>query len=211
MSDVKKYFNFSRKEAFIDEKDIQLAYIYLEDKINFDKSFRIMSLGSGLCHVEKLIALKYTNVKITCVDFIEEKIQMKEYKNLEYIKMDLREFRSLDFADEYDLIYSFSVLQYLSNIDIINLNNELLKLITDNGTIYHFDIPDKRKKYLSRMDKIINQHKTIYNIFNKNLDFKDSYSHWVSFKPFKNIENANVLITYPSFHYDRFEVKINRN
>lgn len=210
MNNIQRYFNISDREAFIDEKDIKLVYMYLEDKINFNRYSRIMSLGSGFCDVEKIIALNYPNIKITCIDFVEKEIKIENYNNIEYLNIDLRKFKATQFIDKYDLTYSFSVLQYLNNDEIINLNNELLSVLNKYGTIYHFDIPDKRKKYLSRINKIINEKRNILNIFKNDLDFKDSYSNWVSLKPFKNIENSDTIIRYPSFSYDRFEVKINR-
>lgn len=210
MTSVKEYFNRCDKQAFVDEKDIDLIHIYLNNKINFKQNTKIMSLGSGLCDLEKKLARDNPNSKFMCVDFIDRNLNLDEFNNIAVKELDLRKFNSIDFKESYDLIYSFSVLQYLSDDEIIKLNKELLKLINDDGIIYHFDIPDRRKKYISRFNKKINLDGNIFNITNKKMDFKDKYSRWISMGLFKDIRNADATIIYPSFRFDRFEVKINK-
>lgn len=161
---IENYFNTADENSFMDKQDINLAYLYMKERIDFNNHFNILSLGAGLCSIEEKIATDYPSIEITCIDFID---YTRKIKKVKFIKMDLRELYAIFFNSKYDLIFSFSVLQYFSNNEIIRMNKELLKLLTEKGIIYHMDIPDKRKKYISRLNKIINDKKNILSICRK--------------------------------------------
>ncbi|MDE4543212.1 class I SAM-dependent methyltransferase [Thermoanaerobacterium sp. R66] len=209
---VECYFNNTENENFIDEFDVKMVYYYITSKINFKLNSNVLSLGCGNLEFEKELSKNRPDLKIYGVDFIDKLKYFKGcFKNIYVVKKNILEIDNNSFENKFDVVYSFSVLQYLSDLDILNLNRQLLKLINDDGLIYHFDIPDKRKKYISRYNNIINSGKTVFSIFNGREDFNDLFSRWIDIRIFKKIKNASISIIYPSFKYDRFEVKIEKN
>jgi len=43
----------------------------------------------------------------------------------------------------YDVVFSFSVLQYIAPSDVVNLQNRLAFLVREGGVIVHCSIPDE--------------------------------------------------------------------
>jgi len=49
----------------------------------------------------------------------------------------------ISFEEKFDLIYSFSVVQYFDYQAFNNLSNNLYKYLNKGGVIVHMSIPDK--------------------------------------------------------------------
>jgi len=88
---------------------------------------------------------RFNDAKVIGVDFSEDAIQKakRSYPNNEwYVENPLL---GLHFKDNtFDLIYSYSFLQYFSPTTYKVLMKELRRVLRPNGRILHIDVPHKR-------------------------------------------------------------------
>ena len=206
---VSNYFN-QEKCLAVDNLsifEIKGICLHVQSLMNFDK-LDVISLGCGDGKMEEIL-LKYATPKsLTCIDFSERNLSLakKRLPNYEFIQMDLRNFsiQALPKTPKfYDLIYSISLAQYLTEDEIKNLHCKLFDVLKYGGEIFHFNVPDKRRKFLYRLNNAIIMENIKYLLPSQ--DFIDEFSNWCDRKFFRSKGYKTNFFT-PSYHWERFDV-----
>ena len=127
-------------------------------------------------------------------------------KYAELICCDLRnEYEKI--TGTYDVIYSISVAQYLSEDELKSLNNHLLGLLSNKGVITHYNVPDRRRRFLYRINNAIVLENFKY--CSSSYDFIDRYSRWCRRSEFLHPNAITNFIT-PSIDWERFDAVIKK-
>lgn len=170
----------------------------------------ILVLGCGNGNLERLLLDSFKVNSITLMDasktFIE--IAQKRCVEAKVLCADLLTFDLDVFDKKYDIIYSFDVMQYVPVKHIIDVQNRLLKCLTDTGAIYHFGVPEKKRKWLFRIERWLTTG-NFWQLFHTN-DFVDKFSHWLMKKDFYS-DGYSISFVSPSFRFERFDVQIKKN
>ena len=114
---------------------------YIESYIR-NKDLNLLSIGCGDMSIERALYANNSNLMITGIDVLP----LTHIDNVRYICADALTFNYGKLGAKFDLIYSFSFCQYITETQINNLNKLLVPLLVNNGHLIHFAIPDKRKK-----------------------------------------------------------------
>ena len=155
--------------------------IYILQKINPPKGSVILDVGCGDGLVTKEIKILRPDLKIYGLE-VADNLSKLAKKNNPGITMFSGFITDIDFRKlKFDIIYSFSVMQYIKEEDL-KLNNEILfKALKQNGKIYHLSIPNIRMyfafilvDYLNRFGFLSYILSPISYVLNK-VKFKNTY------------------------------------
>ena len=91
----------------------------LVDALPFDEkqSFRVIDLGCGTGNIGKLIADRFPNAKIVCVDFSEEMLKSAAAKIGERATYVQADFNNFEFDGKFDAVVSSLALHHLETDD----------------------------------------------------------------------------------------------
>lgn len=129
---------------------------------NSSKSIKMLSLGSGACSHELILAELNPHWEILCVDFsnkrIEEAKKNAQDKNLQNIHFIAENVYTCDLPDEYyDLVFFHHSLHHFKDMKSFIPDNVASKLIKDGKLIIHEFVGPNRLQYHKRQLKAINQ------------------------------------------------------
>lgn len=209
---VKQYFENSNccsiETSELD--DIEAITRYIKNNISFLETSNILVLGCGDGSKERSIFIKSNSVNIYLNDFSRTLIKQAQINNPNAVCIcsDISDISEKVGDKKFDLIYSYSVLQYFKKRDIKKINVSLFSMLNPNGQIIHLNVPDKRRKIIYRLNKAIVM-KNIKYIFPGN-DFTDEFSYWVSPRSFEKIKKSTITFVTPSYDWERYNVIIKR-
>ena len=112
-------------------------------------SFRVIDLGCGTGNLGKMIADKFPNAEIVCVDFSEDMLKSAKEKiggRAEYI---LGDFNSFEFDGKFDAVVSSLALHHLeTDADKSNFYLKMYDAMNENAVHLNFE------NVLSENDKV---------------------------------------------------------
>lgn len=155
---LKKFFNGSNenllRNSIKNVVDEHLTHYELRigEILNNNKVKRILDVGCGEGKVLSSFAKRYPEIEFIGIDISSQNIKTakKDFslENTSYYNLNIIDgFQGLG---KFDLIFSFSLIQYFDHISSINLSKSLQFILNPNGFIVHMSIPDirYRKKHL---------------------------------------------------------------
>ncbi len=148
-STVKEHFESEAHE--FDSIIVKLIPYYdqminaLIDAIQFDtlESIRIIDLGCGTGTIAKLLADKFPNSKIVCLDIASKMIEIAKYKlcdhkNTEFIVGD---FSKIDFKEKFDVVVSSLALHHIeSDEEKKEFYTRIFKILNNSGQFINADV-----------------------------------------------------------------------
>ena len=209
MSDLENYFNREDCPAVdnLSESEVKGICLHVGSRIKLD-GLKILSLGCGDGKMEETLLEKARPKSLTCVDLSERNLQIarRRLPDVEFIQADLRKFSTARFG-RYDLILAISVAQYLTADELKNLHEKLFELLEAGGEIFYFNVPDRRRRFLYRLNGAIVMEDWRYLLPSR--DFVDEFSHWHDRKSFR-AEGFTTKFFTPSYHWERFDALLSR-
>ena len=119
---------------------------------------KILDLGCGEGKILKEFASRYPNKEFVGVDLSSSNINLAKEKfqteNIKYFVADAS--ISLDNLGEFDLIYSFSLIQYFDTRVCQDLANNISSILRTNGVLVHMSIPDDIHYFRSLVPEKLN-------------------------------------------------------
>jgi len=212
LSDVVKYFErpdcpsiYSVSEC---EYHIKLWYMRWMNIDFTDKD--VLAVGCGDGCLERLILDSFRVKSLTLLDASKTCVENAKSNcpEADVMYQDLITQEPIPTEKTFDIIYSFDVMQYIPADSIIHVQKKLLDRLNDYGEIYHFGVPEKKRRWMIRLDNWFTSGK-IRNFFFSQ-DFIDGCSHWLKKKDFYS-ESYKVMYFTPSLRLERFDVKIQKN
>jgi 2-polyprenyl-3-methyl-5-hydroxy-6-metoxy-1,4-benzoquinol methylase len=111
---------------------------------------RVLDFGCGDGKVLYAFALMYPNINFVGVDLSEENINLATEKfsapNISYHRV-VGSVNDLSNLGKFDLIFSFSVVQYFDTQSMSILIKQLIDLLNDDGALVHMSIPNLNHFY----------------------------------------------------------------
>lgn len=181
--------------------------LHVQSRVNLD-GLKVLSLGCGDGRIEEFLLTGIRPKKLTCVDLSDRNLQIARQRlpKASFIQVDLRNFSDVAF-ESYNLIFSISVAQYLAKEELKTLHEKLLKHLESNGKIFHFNIPDKRRRFLYRLNSAIVMKDWKYLL--PSHDFIDEFSRWHDRSSFY-AEGYQTKFFTPSYHWERFDALLEK-
>lgn len=169
----------------------------------------VLAVGCGDGGLERLVLDSFDVKSMTLVDASKTCVENAKRKcfDAEVFLADLLSNNPVPTSKKFDIIYSFDVMQYIPARNIIDVQIKLLDCLKDSGTIYHFGIPERKRRWLIRMDNWFTSH-SLKNVFFPK-DFVDGCSHWLKKKDFYS-DAYKIMYFTPSLRLERFDVKIQK-
>jgi 2-polyprenyl-3-methyl-5-hydroxy-6-metoxy-1,4-benzoquinol methylase len=184
LHELKEYFNKTISSEFEIRGDIsklgELIYLnhYMSRFVlttDLSASNNILEIGCGDGKISSKLARILPKSTFTCIDLSEKLIKEAKTKNPEkninYLSATIED---LDPNKKFDLIFSFSVLQYISPLEIKDFNKKCNDLLTNQGSVIHMSVPKLEmrdryhfkslKSYLKFQFKELRQYKTTCSI-----------------------------------------------
>ena len=206
---LEKYFEQDECPAVenLSAAEVKGICLHVQSRIKIE-GLKILSLGCGDGRMEENLLAETRPKKLTCVDISERNLQIarRRLPEAEFIQADLRNF-SAAALDTYDLILAISVAQYLTAAELKNLHEKLFDRLEARGKIFHFNVPDKRRKFLYRLNSSIVMEDWKYLLPSR--DFIDEFSCWHDRKSFRAEGYVTKFFT-PSYHWERFDALLEK-
>ena len=155
----------------------------------------------GIAHMLK----KFHPKSLTCVDLSERNLNIARKnlpQNVRFVCMNLNNFQC-ELLTEYDIIFTASAAQYFKSCELKKLHKNLAPCLQVGGKLFHFNVPDNRRKFLYRFNNALIMKNVKYLL--PHFDFIDKFSHWHDRKDFYSEEYSVKFIT-PSHNFERFDV-----
>lgn len=212
-SDIDKHFSKHNTKNLYDDNKLyaEISVNNIMDKININDNIEILELGCGDGIVSYKLAEKYKHCKFICVDGSNDNIKYarcyNNSENIEYITSNFLNLPDYICNKKFGLIMSFNSMQYVTTDDFITLNKKLLYLLDNNGVVFHFSLPDVRKRIATlfatyyRNNKFSNLCNILINILRNDEICKyeaDGLSFWHYPKKIINELNNHFNITISS-------------
>ena len=183
MNRIKEHFETEAKE--FDEIIIKLIPYYnqmvqaLVDTIYFNKDLpiRVIDLGCGTGTIARIIADKFPNSKIVCLDIASNMIdiakhKLSSHKNTDFITGD---FSQIDFKDKFDVVVSSLALHHLENdSDKIKFYSKIYDILEDAGQFINADVVLASTDYHQ-----INNINRWIEYMNKTVPMDDILNNWI--------------------------------
>lgn len=206
---LEKYFNQAECPAVenLSAFEVKGICLHIQSRVKIDE-LKVLSLGCGDGRIEEtLLAAAYPK-KLTGVDISERNLQLarRRLPDAEFIQADLRNF-SVAVLESYDLILAISLAQYLTADKLKNLHAKLYEHLEADGKIFHFNVPDKRRKFLYRLNSALVMEDWKYLLPRR--DFIDDFSRWHDRKTFR-AEGYRTKFFTPSYHWERFDALLEK-
>ena len=184
---------------FHDAKDEGMIIKYIESYIR-NKDLNLLSIGCGDMSIERALYANNSNLMITGIDVLP----LTHIDNVRYICADALTFNYGKLGAKFDLIYSFSFCQYITETQINNLNKLLVPLLVNNGHLIHFAIPDKRKKKLYKKNRKLDLNRHSNSSVTTSTDFIDEQSRWIDLNKLRIPENTDMYLSADRLYFERF-------
>ena len=201
---LENYFNQAECPAIenLSAAEVRGICLHVQSRIKLD-GLKILSLGCGDGRLEEILFAETRPKSLTCADISKRNLQIARLRlpEAEFIQADLRNFSAEDF-DTYDLILTISLAQYLTAEELKSLHEKLFTRLEFGGKIFHFNVPDKRRKFLYRLNSVIVMEDWKYLLPSR--DFIDEFSLWHDRKTFR-AEGYSTKFFTPSYHWERFD------
>lgn len=206
---VKNYFSLTDCPAVENLSRTEVVGIALHvcSRIEID-GLEVLSLGCGDARIEEALLASARPKNLTCVDISERnlKIARRRLPEVEFVQADLRNFSANSFGT-YDLILAISVAQYLKEDELKNLHEKFFEHLRVGGKIFHFNVPDKRRRFLFRLNNAVVMEDWKFLLPSR--DFIDEFSCWHERKSFRAVGFATKFFT-PSYHWERFDALLEK-
>lgn len=111
---------------------------------------RVLDFGCGDGKILCEFAKNYPEVEFIGVDLSEKNIAVaRELYSARNIRYEIAEGSRGDLSNLgiFDLVFSFSVIQYMDRDSMVSLCDNLDKVLSDHGTVVHMSIPDFQHIY----------------------------------------------------------------
>lgn len=169
---------------------------------------RILSVGCGDGRIDAELLRHFTPSRVVLSDF-SGKFLEDAGKRIPGAELFLSDAESLPdgLSGEFDVIYSVNMAQYLTAPQIMKMNISLSKSLSEGGKIYHFGIPDSRRRFLFRINNAIVMKNAKYLL--PRCDFIDSFSFWHRRNTFRAEGFTSHFLT-PSFRWERFDAVLEK-
>jgi len=166
--------------------------INFESIINIDKNDQVLEMGCGSGRWTFFLASKCKLV--TAIDFSDEMIKLaksiQRKKNIKNIKFICKKAENYCDYKKYNIIYLSGFLQYLNDVDIMKLINNLTKMSDKKTLIISRDTISLTNKRITETGdyqviyRTVNEYKNIFSNFSfKLIKTKESYiAPWLSCK-----------------------------
>ena len=141
--------HFEKEAAEFDQTIVELIPNYYEmcgvllDFIPYSQSdnFSVIDLGCGTGTLAKLIADKYPNAQITCVDISENMLELVKHKMQRPVTLIKNDFYTLKFNQTYDVMVSSLALHHLETTqDKLMFYKKIFHALSQNGLLINADI-----------------------------------------------------------------------
>ena len=110
------------------------------------KDLKILDVGCGEGMITRYFSELYPKNKYLGIDLSDKNIEIanERYKseNIGFTQSDISQSKH-NIEEKFDLIFSFSVIQYFDKESFILLTNNLRNILNKGGVIVHMSIPDK--------------------------------------------------------------------
>ena len=127
----------------------RLTEFFLVNKVT-----RVLDFGCGDGKVLQAFAKKYPHVSFVGVDLSEKNISLARDKysssNISYHRVS-GGVEDISHLGSFDLIFSFSVVQYFDVPSMKILSHQLKGLLNPQGVLVHMSIPDSKHYFRSRV------------------------------------------------------------
>lgn len=127
---------------------------YLLEVINAPFGSRILEIGCGDGVVMKKMSELRPDLEFCGVDISQTMVSKSMLANPTSIIVAANAADSIPINGTFDIIFSFSVVQYLQEKDIVNCCMECSRLLRRGGRIFHLAIPNRNQ----RLPKLINDY-----------------------------------------------------
>lgn len=181
--------------------------LHIQSRVEIDGR-KVLSLGCGDGRIEAaLFDVAHPKI-LTGVDISERhlKIARRRLPETEFIQADLRNFSAAHFGT-YDLVLAISVAQYLTADELKNLHAKLFDVLAADGKIFYFNVPDKRRKFLYRINNAVVMEDWKYLLPSR--DFIDEFSRWHARNSFRAAGYRTKFFT-PSYCWERFDALLQK-
>jgi tRNA (cmo5U34)-methyltransferase len=192
--------HFESEAAEFDDIIIKLIPYYgqmlsaLVDSIQFNSTdkFSIIDLGCGTGSVAKILANKFPNAKIVCLDIAPKMIEiskckLEEYQNIEFVVGDFCKF---DFEKQFDVVVSSLALHHIeSDFKKREFYSLIYKSLTESGQFVNADVVLASDEY----NQNINMLKWI-EYMNKSVSMDEIQNHWIP--TYKSEDRPSKLIDH---------------
>lgn len=206
---LKDYFNQLKCPAVenLSETEVKGICLHIQSLIKLD-GLKVLSLGCGDGRMEELLFAANRPKKLICLDISKNNLEIarRRLPEAEFIQADLRNFSAEDF-EAYDLILAISLAQYLTAEELKILHEKFFEHLESGGKIFHFNVPDKRRKFLYRLNSAIVMEDWKYLLPSR--DFIDEFSLWHERKTFRAKGFTTTFFT-PSYHWERFDALLEK-
>ena len=203
---IAEYFNEENCPAIneVISFDVERFAAHISSIVNLDGA-DVLSLCCGDGRLEKVLLKRFRPKSLTCLDLSEKNLNTARKNlppNVRFVCMDLNNFRR-ELLTEYDIIFTASAAQYFKSPELKKLHKNLFSCIQAGGKLFHFNVPDGRRKFLYRLNNVLIMKDIKYLL--PRFDFIDKFSHWCDRKDFYDAEYSVKFIT-PSHNFERFDV-----
>lgn len=206
---IENYFNQVNCPAVenLSAEEVKGLCLHVQSRVKID-GLKVLSLGCGDGRIEEILLNEARPKMLTCIDLSEKNLQIARQRlpQAEFIQADLRNF-SGDFLGSYDLILAISLAQYLTATELKNLHEKLFNHLESDGKIFHFNVPDKRRRFLYRINSAVIMEDWKYLLPSR--DFIDNFSLWHDRKAFRAKGYSTKFLT-PSYHWERFDALLEK-
>ena len=164
-SNLKKYFNgedesLIRKDSPDTLRDHLRHYeIMMGDLLKRKNTIKVLDLGCGDGKILYEFSKLYPEKFFVGIDLSDKNISIanQKYKseNINYFAGNILDF-DLKLIETFDIVYSFSFIQYFEVKDMKLLIKQLSKIMKKGSTLVHMSIPDKDHIYRTGLTSDIN-------------------------------------------------------
>ncbi|MBE8952575.1 MAG: class I SAM-dependent methyltransferase [Quinella sp. 1Q7] len=181
--------------------------LHIQSRVEIDGR-KVLSLGCGDGRIEAALFDVARPKILTGIDISERhlKIARRRLPEAEFIQADLRNFSAAPFGT-YDLVLAISVAQYLTADELKNLHAKLFDVLAADGKIFYFNVPDKRRKFLYRINNAVVMEDWKYLLPSR--DFIDEFSRWHARSSFRAAGYRTKFFT-PSYCWERFDALLQK-
>lgn len=193
------------------DPDITYEEYISKDIFKGSQSIKMLSLGSGTCAHELILAELNPHWDILCVDFSNKRIEnareIAENKNLQNIHFITENVYTCDLPNEYyDIVFFHQSLHHFKNMKSFIPDKVASKLVVDGKLIIHEYVGPNRLQYHKNQLKAINkcielidqEYRTMFKgNFKKNKYYGAGLIRMILSDPSECVDSDNIL---PEIH-----------
>ena len=196
--------------------------LYILEQMNAPKGAKVLEIGCGDGMVMNKIGGLRPDIDFFGIDISNKLVDEARLNNPSATFAVANAIEGIPFEIKFEIIISFSTIQYFPPDEVLNLNKVCANSISKNGRIIHCSIPDSRKKLVTQIDGFCYRFPSLlsmglgflkYLITPRNSFNKKDGSYWhnaenIKIKSEREIDNCIVNIKRPSDSWYRFDYSI---